>query len=80
MEIDMNDYDIDAIRGFFDDLREREINNYGTALSSFPFAMADLVDVDSKYDVSNKSDYEVIVMAYNMEILDNFYIGKNNRM
>ena len=76
MEINIEDYDIYAIRAFFDKLREQEINEYGTAVDAFPFAMADLVHADSKYDVSGKSDYEVVIMAYNMKILENFRIGK----
>ena len=65
MEIDINDYDINAIR---DELKDY----YGTAMvNSSPFAMVDLINLD------NKSDYEIIIMALNMGIdLDNYYIGK----
>ncbi len=76
MEININDYDIYAVRAFFDKLREKKINEYGTAVDAFPFAMADLVYDDSKYDVSGKGDYDVILMAQNMGILENFRIGK----
>ena len=65
MEINMNDYDIDAIRN---DLE----NYYGTAyVNVSPVAMVDLINLD------NKSDYEIICMAINMGInLDNYYVGK----
>ena len=64
MEIDMDDYDIKGIRDYLEDY-------YGTAMTTVsPFATVDLIDV------SNKSDYEIVVMAYNMGILDDFYIGK----
>lgn len=65
MEIDINDYDVNAIRSDLEDY-------YGTAMvNSSPFAMVDLINLD------NKSDYEIIVMALNSGInLDNYYIGK----
>ena len=44
MEIDINDIDFDSLR---DDLRDY----YGTAICSSPFAMADLVNVDSVSDI-----------------------------
>ena len=65
MEIDMDDYDIGAIRADLEDY-------YGTAMvNASPFAMVDLINLD------NKSDYEIICMAINMGMnLDNYYIGK----
>ena len=65
MEIDLNDYDIDAIRSDLEDY-------YGTALSTVsPFAIVDLIDL------SNKSDYEIIMLAINIGLnLDNYHIGK----
>ncbi len=45
-------------------------------MSGLPFAMVDLINVGYEYDVSNKSDDEVIMMANNMGILDNFYLGR----
>ena len=65
MEIDINDYDIDAIRSDLEDY-------YGTAMvNASPFAMVDLINL------SNKSDYEIITMAINIGInIDNYYIGK----
>ena len=64
MEIDMDDYDIDAIRDYLEDY-------YGTAMTNVsPFAMVDLIDL------SNKSDYEILVMAINLGInINNFYKG-----
>ncbi len=44
MEIDINDIDFDSLR---DDLRDY----YGAAVSSSPFAMADVVNVDSASDI-----------------------------
>ena len=65
MEINMDDYDIEAIRSDLEDY-------YGTAMTNVsPFAMVDLIDL------TKKSDYEIIVMAINMGInLDNYYIGR----
>ena len=65
MEINMNDYDIKAIRNDLADY-------YGTAyINVSPLAMVDLINLD------NKSDYEIICIAINMGIdLDNYYIGK----
>ena len=63
MEIDINDYDIDAIRDYLEDY-------YGTAMTNVsPFATIDLINLD------NKSDYEIIIIAYNMGILNDFYKG-----
>ena len=56
MEIDMDDYDIDAIRDTLEDY-------YGTAMTTAsPFAMVDLIDL------SNRSDYEIMCTAINMGI------------
>ena len=64
MEINIDDYDIDAIRDYLEDY-------YGTAMVNVSqFATVDLIDI------SNKSDYEIIKEAYNMGILNNFYKGK----
>lgn len=65
MEINMDDYDISAIR---DDLEDY----YGTAMISVsPFATADLINLDSK------SDYEIFCMAISMGIdLNHYYLGK----
>ena len=66
MEIDMSDYDIEAIRSDLEDY-------YGTAMTSAsPYAMVDLIDL------SNKTDYEILVLAANLGFnLDNYYIEKN---
>ena len=51
MEINMDDYDIEAIRSDLEDY-------YGTAMTNVsPFAMVDLIDL------STKSDYEIIVIS-----------------
>lgn len=65
MEIDIDNYDVKAIREDLEDY-------YGTAMvNSSPFAMVDLINLD------NKSDYEIIITALNIGInLDNYYIGK----
>ena len=65
MEIDMNDYDIKAIRN---DLKDY----YGTAMiNASLLAMVDLINLD------NKSDYEILCMAVSVGInIDNYYIGK----
>ena len=66
MEIDMDAYDIDAIRDYLEDY-------YGTAMMSVsPFAAVDLINL------SNKSDYEILVMAINMGININNFL-KNSR-
>ena len=65
MEIDMNDYDIKAIRN---DLKDY----YGTAyINASQFAMVDLINLD------NKSDYEILRIAVSVGInINNYYIGK----
>lgn len=65
MEIDINDYDIKAIRN---DLKDY----YGTAMiNASLLAMVDLINLD------NKSDYEILCMAVSVGInIDNYYIGK----
>ena len=62
MGIDINDYDIDAIRNYLEDY-------FGTAIASFPLAMADLIDL------SNKSDYEIISIAINLGVNINNYLN-----
>ena len=66
MEIDVSEYDVDAIRRDLEDY-------YGTAMVNVsPFAMVDLIDL------SNKSDYEIIVMAKNIGLnINNYNIGKS---
>ena len=65
MEINIDDYDIDALRDYLTDY-------FGTAsINASIFAMSDLISLD------NKSDYEVLLMAINMGInINNFTIHK----
>ena len=65
MEIDINDYDIEAIRN---DLKDY----YGTAMiNASLLAMVDLINLE------NKSDYEILRMAVSVGInINNYYIGK----
>ena len=65
MEINIDDYDVDAIRNVLEDY-------YGIAMNTVsPFAMVDLIDLN------NKSDYEIIRMAINIGLdLDNYYVGR----
>lgn len=65
MEIDIDNYDVDAIRDILEDY-------YGTAMmNASPFAMVDLIDL------SNKSDYEILCMAINMGIdIEEYQNGK----
>jgi len=63
MEFDINDYDVNLIRDYLEDY-------YGTAMvNASTFATVDLIDI------GNKSDYEIVAMAYNMGILNNYYKG-----
>ena len=61
MEINIDDYDINALRNELEDY-------YGTAMiNASPFATVDLINLD------NKSDYEILVMAINIGInIDNY--------
>ena len=65
MGLDMENYNIDAIRRDLEDY-------YGTAMvNASPFAMVDLIDLN------NKSDYEILSLALNVGIdINNYYIGK----
>ena len=66
MEVDMSDYDIEAIRSDLEDY-------YGTAMTNAsPYAMVDLIDL------SNKNDYEILTIAANLGFnLDDYYKEKN---
>ena len=77
MEIDISNYDVDAIRSYFNDMKREQEDYYGTAMmNNMEFAMVDLINVSSEFDVTGRSDEQVVLMAYNMGILDDFRIGK----
>ena len=64
MKINIDDYNIDGIR-------EELYDYYGTARTVYPIAEADLIDL------SNKSDYEILMIAINIGVdVDKYYFGK----
>lgn len=77
MEFDPNDYDVEGIKGYFNEMKKEQEDYYGTAaMNGLDYAMVDLINVGNEYDTSGMSDYEVALMAYNMGILENFRIGR----
>ena len=64
MEIDINDID-------FDSLREDLINYFGTASTSFPMAMVDVVNIQSA------SNIELLNILNNTTLDINDYINNN---
>ena len=77
MDFNIDDYDVDDIIEYFNGMKKDQEQYYGTAMTiGLDFAMVDLINVGSELDVTGLSDYEVIMKAYNMGILENFRKGR----
>ena len=78
MNVNIDDYDVDAIRAYFDEMRRDQEDYYGTAMmNNLPFAAVDLINVTSEYDVTGMTDYEIIAKAQEIGVLE--YFKKHKR-
>ncbi len=77
MDFNVDDYDIYALREYFSETLNNKEDYYGTAMmNGQPFATVDLIDVDIKYNVNGLSDYEVLLKAQQLGILEDFHKEK----
>ena len=67
MEINLDNYDMDGIRGALEDY-------YGTAMTNgLPFAMVEIINLD------NKSDEEIMIEAINVGVNINYFLKEKRR-
>ncbi len=78
MGVNLDEYDIDGIRAYFDEILHDQEDYYGTAMTNgLPFAAVDLINVTSEYDVTGMTDYEIIAKAQEIGVLE--YFKKHKR-